>query len=327
MAEDTLDCVVTGGSGFIGTHLVRELLADPRIGQIYILDLHPPRVTNPRVTFFSCDLRKPVMFLPERPCRVCFHLAAICKEPGFPWDEYFLANHIGTVNLIDFLRRAGIPSVLYTSTMMVFRPGDRAMGEDSVAAPDTAYGMSKLLGELELRAWSQEAAHRRLRIVRPGVVFGKGENGNFTRMYYALRKGRFAFVGRKTTVKGCVYVKDVVHCLQFLMDDAAPRVSYNLVLPEVTTVEAICEAFFEVFHFRRWVPVVPFPLAYALGLAGEVLSRLGIETGVHHRRIEKLFYSTNLSAGELQTAGFQFQYSLRTALADWRADCAPQDLY
>lgn len=327
MAEDRLDCVVTGGSGFIGTHLVRELLADPRVGRIYILDLRPPRLADPRITFLDCDLRKPITVVPETPCGVCFHLAALCKEPGFPWDEYFLTNHIGTVNLVDFLRRTGIPSVLYTSTMMVFRPCDRAMSEDSVAAPDTAYGMSKLLGELELQSWSREAPKRRLRVVRPGVVFGKGENGNFTRMYYALRKGLFAFIGRKTTVKGCVYVKDVVRCLQFLMDDASQRVSYNLVLPEVTTVEAICEAFFEVFHFRRWVPIVPFSLAYGLGLAGEILSRLGIETGVHHRRIEKLYYSTNLSTGELQTAGFRFQYSLRTALDDWRADCTPKDLY
>ncbi len=44
--------------------------------------------------------------------------------------------------------------------------------------------------------------HRQLTIVRPGVVFGKGENGNFTRLYWAIRGHKFAYPGRKDTIKG-----------------------------------------------------------------------------------------------------------------------------
>jgi GlcNAc-P-P-Und epimerase len=321
------NCVVTGGSGFIGTHLIRELLAMDGIGQIYVLDLVPPLVTDPRVVYRYCDIRHPITAQIDQPCQICLHLAALCKEPGFSWDSYFETNHRGTTNVCNFLDHVGTNSVVFTSTMMVFRAADSTMQEDSLTAPDTAYGISKLLAERELHAWKQMNNKRRLRILRPGVVFGKGENGNFTRMYYALRRGLFAFVGRRTTIKGCVYVKDVVECLKFLMTDQGSRTVYNLVLPEVTTVEYICEAFFQVFRFRRFIPTIPFPLAYVAGLLGEVLAQFGIKTSLHRRRIEKLYYSTDLSTDALSAAGFRFQYTLQEGLADWRRDCLPRDLH
>ncbi|WP_069472962.1 hypothetical protein [Candidatus Marithrix sp. Canyon 246] len=64
-----------------------------------------------------------------------------------------------------------------------------------------------------LKAWQNAAPERRLRIVRLGVVFGWWENSNYTRLYYALKKRRFAYIGRKTTVKGSNYVKDVIRSL------------------------------------------------------------------------------------------------------------------
>jgi len=54
----------------------------------------------------------------------------------------------------------------------------------------------------------QSLLERRLRIVRLGVVFGQWENGNYTHLYYALKKKRFAYIGRKTTIKGSNYVSN-----------------------------------------------------------------------------------------------------------------------
>ena len=45
------------------------------------------------------------------------------------------------------------------------------------------------------------------------MVFGKGENGNFTRLYWAIRGHKFAYPGRKDTIKACIYVKELVRFL------------------------------------------------------------------------------------------------------------------
>jgi GlcNAc-P-P-Und epimerase len=324
----TRRCLVTGGSGFIGTHLLEALVRDPDVERIVVLDLEPPRVHDPRIEFWFCDLRREIVADASAYADLdtCFHLAAVCKEPGFPWDEYFVVNHVGARHLCAFLDAAGISNLVFTSTIMVFRAGEQRMAEESLTAPDTAYGMSKVLAEVHLEGWAQAAPGRRLRIIRPGVVFGRGEGANFTRLYYALKRSRFAFIGRRDTIKGCIYVKDVIRVLRLLASDGLERTVYNLVYPDAMTIAQLCEAMFATFGFRRRVPTVPLWLAMAGAYVFELLSACGLRTAIHHRRVEKLYHSTNASAEPARQLGVPV-FSIRDALGDWRNDCAPGDLY
>lgn len=320
--------LVTGGSGFIGTHLLQALVVDDRVSRVVVLDLLPPRVRHPKVEYHYCDIREPLMVELKTNCTICYHLAALCKEPGFEWDSYFEVNHAGTSNVLAFLSRAGIDNLVFTSTMMVYRAGEARRSECSLTAPDTAYGMSKLLAEGEVQHWVTRRLGRRAHIIRPGVVFGKWENGNFTRLYRALKRGLFVYVGRADTLKGCVYVKDVVRALMFLATRTAELEVFNLVLPTPTTIADICRSMQNVFGFGgRTIPVIPFCLALAIGYMGEVLNAIGIKNSVHHRRIEKLWYSTHISPDAMIDAGFECAYDLPAALGDWRTACAPQDLF
>lgn len=53
----------------------------------------------------------------------------------------------------------------------------------------------------------------------PGVVFGKGENGNFTRLYWGIRGGKFFYPGRKDTIKACIYVKELVCFMLYRLEN------------------------------------------------------------------------------------------------------------
>ena len=320
--------LVTGGSGFIGTHLLEALVDDDRVSGIVVLDLIPPRVQHPKIEYHCCDIRQPLMVELKTKCTICYHLAAVCKEPCFDWDTYFEVNHRGTSNVLSFLSRTGIDNLVFTSTMMVYRAGDGTRSEYSLTAPDTAYGMSKLLAEGEVQLWVDRRPSHRAHIIRPGVVFGKWEQGNFTRLYHALKKGLFAYVGRSDTVKGCVYIKDVVRALIFLETRTAEWGVFNLVLPMPTTIADICRSMQSVFGFgSRKIPIVPFRLALAIGYMGEALNGIGIKNPIHHRRIEKLWYSTDISSDAIIGAGFIFAYDLHAALADWHKACAPHDIF
>ncbi len=315
-------CVVTGGAGFIGAHLLRALCEQRRWERIEVLDLVPPPAGDPRVRFHRVDLRAPVPLELDCEGATCYHLAAVCKEPGFEWDEYFAANHVGTANLCAFASRSGITNLVYTSTEMVFRAGEERHVEDGLKAPDTAYGTSKLLGELEILRWLAEDPGRRARIVRPGVVFGLGGNGNFTRLYRPLSRRRFFYVGCRNTVKSCVYVKDVVRCLLALTDDEGERIDYNLAYPVPTTIEDICQAMVAALGVPGRIPTVPYRLALAASYLFEALAAAGVlRTGIHHRRIQKLYHSTHMASDALGEIGFSLAWSLPAALRDWRADC------
>lgn len=320
-------CLITGGSGFIGTHLIEYLLKEVRFSKIYVLDKRKPVIACNGVEYINCDINSSVSIEKLNNCDTCYHLAALCKEPGYKWDEYFATNYTGTKNVCDLAERIDIKNIIFTSTMMVFRSGELRNNEEALTAPDTAYGMSKLLAELTLKEWLAKSTERRLRIVRPGVVFGRGESANYTRLYNALKKHRFAYMGRKETVKGSIYVKDLVRFLEYVTDDHFDRTTYNLVYPTALTIEEICKAMVEVFKFNKRIPVVPYKLALLGGYLFEFLSKLGLKTNIHHRRIQKLYYSTDISADRAMESGFNLKYSLKEALLDWQKDCLPNDLY
>jgi nucleoside-diphosphate-sugar epimerase len=320
------NCVVTGGAGFIGASLLKQLLNKDMYQVVYVFDIIPPSLNHSSIRYVPCDIRKRITeSVPE--CSTLFHLAALCKEPGYEWKEYFETNYIGTKNVCEFASRNGIKDIVFTSTMMVFDAGEKKNAEEDLTAPDTAYGLSKLLAEEVLLGWKNSDPQNRLKIVRPGVVFGKGEDGNYTRLYKALKKNLFVYVGRKDTIKGSIYVKEVVDFLLFLINDESERVTYNLVFPQPDSIQAISETICQVMGWRRYIPVVPYKLLLAISYLFESLNSVGLKNPIHHRRIEKLYYSTHLSVDAALKAGYAFTYNLRSALEDWKRDCGGEGLF
>ncbi len=319
--------VVTGASGFVGTHLLKSLVHDRQVQRIYALDLEPPKIVHDKLHFVRCDVRQAIGFTPVEPVDVCIHLAAICREPGFEWDDYFQGNYLGTRRLAEWSSRVGVSNIVFTSTAMVFRAGDIRHDENSLPNADTGYGISKALAEEVLKGWRAAAAGRRLRIVRPGVVFGRGGGGNFARLHRALKLRTFFYIGRSTTVKSAIYVKDLVRLLCFLATDAGPYETYHGVYPDATTIGKVCTAFCAAFSWKRWIATVPYRPALAAALVFQGLNNLGLRNPVHYRRIQKLYQSTDLSADRLAESGFALTYTLEHAIRDWHDDCAPDALY
>jgi len=321
-----LNFIITGGSGFIGTHLIRYILDNELSNKILILDLIPPKIKNDKIHFIKCDIRKKINIVVENyDCLI--HLAALAQEPGFSWEEYFETNYIGTKNLINFATQNKINNIIFTSTMMVFKSGEKRYSEEDLTAPDTAYGISKLLSEEVLVNWKNSNLNNRLRIIRPGVVFGSGENGNFKKLIKAIKFNLFVYVGRKDTIKGCIYIKDLINFIKFVIYDKREREVYNLVFPYPYTIKDICDGICKVLGWKRFFPVLPFRLLLIISFLFEFLNILGFKNSIHHRRIEKLFYSTNLSADAAIASGFKFSFNLISALEDWKKECGGKGLF
>ena len=321
--------LVTGGSGFIGRHLVGELNADPTIRNIIILDQNPPAFTAPKITFVCLDLRQSLTWTPECPIENirCVHLAAVCREPGYSWDEYFTGNFLIAKNVAEWASRIGLMHIIFTSTAMVFKAAEKRYAETDLPNPDTAYGISKALAEERFLHWAAERHDNQLHILRAGVVFGKGGGGNFARLYSALRRNLFCYVGKKNTVKSAIYVKDLVRIIVGAISRKLPPDTYHALYDEALTLKAICGAFCKVYGWKRFIPIMPYRMLLGAAMPFELANAVGLKNPIHHRRIEKLFYSTNLSANKLVNAGFTFQFAIEEAIRDWRNDCAPNDLY
>jgi len=221
-------------------------------------------------------------------------------------------------------RKVGCRQIIFTSSVSPYGPTDSAKTEDSIPTPATAYGSSKLAAEKIHIGWQRVAGGRRLVIVRPGVVFGPGEDGNVTRLIRALLKGYFFYAGNWSTRKAGGYIKELLNTLFWALDripDSGGICLYNFTMPDPPTVEDYVNTICHVAGVKRSVRTLPYPLLLAASYLIEDIARLfGFNQPISPVRARKLIHSNNIEPAVLKRGGYQFQFTLETAMQDWIKD-------
>ena len=314
--------MIFGGCGFIGSHMQRLLREKYPDAKIYVADLLAEG------TEFSqkIDVRKPIeMSGSFGPNTLVFNFAAIHRTPGHPDHAYFETNIRGAENVCDFARKHGIENIVFTSSIAPYGAAEELKTEDTLPTPNTPYGISKLVAEKIHREWAAESGNHRLSIVRPGIVFGKGENGNMTRLYKGLKGHKFAYAGRKDTIKACIYVKDLVRVMLAMAEnESANRVQlYNCCYSPSFTIEQIASTMLKATGMNRHIPYIPQkPMMVAATVCG-MFGGLGL--GICPARVKKLMVSTNIDGAKL-AQDYPLGYSLEEAFRDWFKDCGENEL-
>lgn len=147
--------LITGGAGFIGSHLSDALLAKGY--RVRILDnlstgkLANLQMSHPALEFFEGDIAAPgVAQDVAKGCQAVIHLAAVASVQASVDDPIgtHQANFIGTLNLCEAMRSEGIARVVYASSAAVYGETDsRVIDEDTPKTPLTPYASDKLAGE------------------------------------------------------------------------------------------------------------------------------------------------------------------------------------
>jgi GlcNAc-P-P-Und epimerase len=306
--------VVFGGSGFIGTHLIRRLSAEGA-ASIVSVDLKPQRETLPGVDYRVADVRDLSSFVPPPNVQRIYNFAAVHTTPGHPTHEYYETNILGATEVTALAARNGIGEIVFTSSISVYGPAEETKTEATAPTPNSAYGYSKLLAERIHTRWLDAGEGRRLTIVRPAVVFGPGEGGNFTRLAALLRKGVFVYPGRRDTIKACIYVEDLVEAIEYARGLGERSVLFNGAYPDRYTLEQIVETF-----SRMYFPSVRtfmVPPQVVVGLA-KVIGAVGfLGKDIHPERVLKLIRSTDVYPDWLLSQGQAKAGTLESALKRW----------
>lgn len=267
----------------------------------------------------------------ENNISVVFNLAAIHKTPGHKYHEYFETNINGAENVCAFARLNKVKTIVFTSSIAPYAATEVEKTETVLPMPNTPYGISKLVAEEIHKRWQAEKSdERKLIIVRPGVVFGQNEGGNFTRLYRAMKSGRFFYPGRKDTKKAAIYVKDLVRLMVEMAEKEEPGVHiYNTVYAPCYTIEEICKTMAKVTDAKEPKLTVPAGVlkmaASTIHLFGKVIGKSF--DGIHPDRVKKLMVSTNINGQKLLNHGYKMEYSLEEAISDWWNDCNQKGLY
>ncbi len=254
--------VVFGGSGFIGTHIVRALCKDG--WRVRIACRRPHRALHlqvcgqvGQVQLVQANIRMPASI--DRALEgadAVVNLVGVLFEQG---RQKFSSLHERGADLVAKRSAAyGVKTFIHMS----------ALGADDNSP--SIYAQSKGAGERLVRQSIPEAV-----IIRPSVVFGPGD-GLFERFAaMALYSPALPLIGGGQTRFAPLYVADLARAVVRALDDvAAAGQTYELGGPEVLTLEQIMRLTVQIIRRKRLLVPVPFMIATFLGLVGEILGAL-----------------------------------------------------
>jgi nucleoside-diphosphate-sugar epimerase len=237
--------VVTGAAGFIGTRLVEWLHA---LGaEIFAMDILQGRWPSEVHAITGDILTKSIQGLSETRIDVVFHLAAVTGVARTARDpvQTFAVNAVGTGNILELTQSAGIEVFCLLSSSEVYgEPQEVPIAEDSLLAPLSVYGWSKVCAEQLVKAHVAGHGVRGITI-RPFNVYGPGQREDFVIsrfLHRAMRGQALEIVGTGKQQRVFTYVDDLVRglLLATASDDPGYHV-YNLAGEQVTTICEVAE--------------------------------------------------------------------------------------
>ena len=287
---------IIGGSGFVGTRLVKRLLDGG-----YTVKIADKRksVTYPDL-WVRCDVRNapnetndfpesitdaasapgkhdeavkamPMQSLLEvlKGSDVVINLSAEHRDDVTPRSLYDDVNVQGNENVLAACTELGIHKVIFTSSVAVY--GFAPVGTDETGEINyfNDYGRTKFLAEGKYRDWLKKDSANCAVIIRPTVIFGEQNRGNVYNLLRQIASGKFPMVGKGTNRKSMNYVENVAAFIEYeLTHDTEPgehlynycdEPAYDMNHLVLDCYKALGKPKTKLFHFPYW-------LAYCGGL-------------------------------------------------------------
>lgn len=252
--------LVTGSSGFIGSHLSSKLAG--RGYSVVGLDVVPPRVSlPPGVEAIRGDIRdeselRRILF-DKRP-NVIYHLAAQTSVAVSMRDPVVdvEVNVLATVQLAHLAAEAGVRRLVFFSTggSLYGQPEQLPVDENTAAVPVSIYGSSKLAAESQLRVLAQQGVFE-LSVLRPANVYGPHQDSEGEAGVIAIFIARMlsdepvTIFGDGTQSRDYIYVDDVVDAA--MMAASGPFATCVIGTGIGTTTQGVFDKLAELCRYQR----------------------------------------------------------------------------
>ena len=265
LMADGRKALVTGGAGFIGSHMVDRLL-ELEYDVVIMDNLSTGKIKNlnPEAVFHHTDITQKTMgdiIQREQPDLV-FHMAAqtsVTESTKNPIDDTN-SNVAGTLRVLEASRRVGVEKIIYSCTggALYGDPKTTPCMDDTVPAPVSPYGMSKWIAEQYL-----EFYYRQYRLnftsLRYGNVYGprqdpNGEAGVIAIFCQSMLDGKQPQIyGDGTQERDFISVLDVVEA-NIAAIDCGDGKTFNIATSDATSVNQIFEMIRNITGFK-WAPL------------------------------------------------------------------------
>jgi dihydroflavonol-4-reductase len=279
--------LVTGATGFTGSHLVRELVRSGQSVRALARNADRARSLPGEADVVIGDITDPsVVERAVNGCDVVYHLAASFREAGVPDSRYREVHVDATRRLLEAARAGGVTRFIHCSTIGVHShianpPADETCPHN----PGDIYQQTKSEGERLALDFAREHGFP-LSVVRPATIYGPGDM-RLLKLFRAIARRRFAMIGRGEVFLHMVHVDDLVRGFRLAAErpEAIGEV-FIIAGNQYVTLNELSERIARIWNVpppRLHLPVWPFYLAGALCEA--VCVPLRVEPPIFRRRV------------------------------------------
>lgn len=320
MLHDKAPFLVTGAAGFVGSHLVKDLLAlGLPVRALVRNSSQGDTLSRLGADIVVGDIRdaKKMLAVTEGVQGV-FHIAALFRQAGVPGKEYFDVNLEGTRNLLDAAVACGAPRFIHCSTVGVHShittpPAD----ENAPYNPADLYQTSKMQGELLALEYFRSGKLPGV-VLRPAMIYGPGDMRTF-KLFKMIANKRFFYVGKGHATVHFIDVRDLVRAFRLAMEHARINNQVYIIagrqalpLNEFTTMVA------EEFGVDApWLKVPVIPMQMLGSICEAVCKPFRINPPIFRRRVDfftkSRWFTSEKAKREL---GFVPAQSLREEISD-----------
>ena len=286
--------LVTGATGFLGTHLTRRLLAEGmRVRILARSPAHAKDLASAGAEVVPGDITDAsAIRLALADSDVVYHLAGKLYVPGTPLAEYERIHVDGTRTLLACAReQEPLPRIVHCSTTGVLGvTGDVPADENMPYRPTNAYERTKCEAEMLVRAAQRQGLPAV--VVRPGLIYGPGDL-HLLGFFRAIQSRMFRPLGYRAVWLHPIFIADMTEAFMRCGRHAcAAGECFHIAGCQPVTIGELAETIAAALGVRAPRGVIPLPLAQAVAVLGEALpARLRQRAPLTRSRLDFLTHS------------------------------------
>ncbi|MFC1460950.1 NAD-dependent epimerase/dehydratase family protein [Verrucomicrobiota bacterium] len=259
--------LVTGGTGFTGSHLTRRLLS--RGHEVRVLD-NQKGIAYEELAEKGADICLGSVtdegMLKERSsgCEVIHHVAAAFRKVNLPKHVYRDTNVTAMRRLLEIAGENNVRKVVYCSTQGVHGNVDNPPGNETTPIkPEDYYQYTKYEGEKVAQEFIRNGMD--ITILRPTAIYGPGDPSRFLMLFKRVRTGTFPFFGRGNALYHPLYIDNFIDAFELAAEKREARGQVYIIADEhFYTIKEIVQKIATIMGVDLKTPHFPFWPLYAI---------------------------------------------------------------
>lgn len=301
---------IIGGSGFVGRSLLQILKKDNSV----LFTNFDKNVNQENAIYIDVTNRSSLDVL--RGFDTIINLAAEHRDDVRPISLYDEVNVNGAKNICSAATEYGIKKIIFTSSVAVYGFAMPNVNESGPINYFNHYGRTKFEAEKVYSSWLEKNPEEKsLVIIRPTVIFGKGNRGNVFNLFDQIHSKKFFMIGDGKNIKSMAYVENVADFISFSLSFKSGKQLFNYVdKPDMDMNELVRTVRKKLFNKEDIGLRIPVLLGYMAGYFFDFLSYVfRFKFPISKIRIQKFISNTQFNSKVADT-GFLPKKSLKTAL-------------